>query len=88
MNTDASAAHEALGTLPDLQKMLQEQRAMAQATGTVVDAGMRIRADINTSIDEATARREAVKGILADPEQRASMTPEREAQLFCHRCSG
>ncbi|HDS0923676.1 TPA: hemagglutinin repeat-containing protein [Stenotrophomonas maltophilia] len=82
VNTDASAAHEALGTLPDLQKMLQEQRAMAQATGTVVDAGMRIRADINTSIDEATARREAVKGILADPEQRASMTPEREAQLL------
>lgn len=82
VNTDASAAHNALEKLPDLQQMLQEQRAMAQATGTVVDAGMRIRADINSSIEEATARREAVKDILADPEQRASMTPEREAQLL------
>jgi len=82
VNTDANAAHQALESLPDLQKKLQEQRAMAQATGTVVDAGKRIRADINSSIDEATARRDAIKDILADPEQRASMTPEREAQLL------
>ncbi|PJK96037.1 hypothetical protein B9Y63_20405 [Stenotrophomonas maltophilia] len=82
INTDASTAHKALDTLPDLQQMLQQQRAMAQATGTVVSVGMQIRSDINASIDAATDRREAVKAILNDPEQRAALTPEREAQLI------
>ncbi len=81
VNTDASAAHQALEGLPDLQKMLQEQRAMAQATGTVVDAGMRIRAGINASIDQATARKEEAKRPLADPEMVRVMTPDQKAQL-------
>lgn len=82
INTDASAAHKALDSLPDLQGMLQQQRAMAQATGTVVNVGLQVRSDINASIDEATERREAVKAILGDPEKRAALTPEREAQLI------
>ncbi|WP_171966927.1 hemagglutinin repeat-containing protein [Stenotrophomonas bentonitica] len=81
VNTDASAAHTALDTLPDLQKMLQEQRAMAQATGTVVAAGTQIRADINASIDEATARREEAKRLLGDAGMNAVMTPSERAQL-------
>ncbi|MCW6029519.1 hemagglutinin repeat-containing protein [Stenotrophomonas sp. SRS1] len=82
VNTDASAAHQALEGLPDLQKMLQEQRAMAQATGTVVDAGMRIRAGINASIDEENARKEDAKKQLADPALRDSMSQEQKAQLI------
>jgi len=82
VNSDASAAHKALEGLPDLQKVLQEQRAMAQATGTVVDAGMRIRADINSSIDEANARKEEAKKLLADPELRSAMSPDQQAQLI------
>ncbi|MGH8465498.1 MAG: hemagglutinin repeat-containing protein, partial [Pseudomonas sp.] len=81
VNTDASAAHKALETLPDLQQMLQEQRAIAQATGTVVDAGMRIRADINASIDEATTRKEEAKKKLADPALSQSMSEGQKAQL-------
>jgi len=82
VNTDASAAHQALEGLPDLQKMLQEQRAMAQATGTVVDAGMRIRAGFNASIDEENARKEDAKKQLADPALRDSMSQEQKAQLI------
>lgn len=81
VNTEASAAHQALEGLPDLQKMLQEQRAMAQATGIVVDAGMRVRADINASIDQATARKEEAKRLLADPEMVRVMTAGQKAQL-------
>lgn len=54
---------------------------MAQATGTVVDAGMRIRAGINASIDQATARKEEAKRFLADPEMVRVMTPDQKAQL-------
>ena len=82
LNTDASTAHNALQGLPELQQMLQEQRAMAQATGTVVDAGMRIRADINSSFDEARLRKEEAKRLLADPELCASMSPDQKAQLI------
>jgi filamentous hemagglutinin len=82
VNTDASAAHQAIEALPDLQKTLQDQRAMAQATGTVVDTGLRIRAEINASIDEAASRKEDAKKLLADPEQRAKMTPDQQEQLI------
>ncbi|MFG3450099.1 hemagglutinin repeat-containing protein [Stenotrophomonas sp. NPDC047960] len=82
VNTDANAAHQALEALPDLQKMLQEQRAMAQATGTVVDASKRIRADINSSIDEANARKEEAKKLLADPTVRDSLSAEQQAMLM------
>ncbi|MGN7840297.1 VENN motif pre-toxin domain-containing protein, partial [Stenotrophomonas sp. 22385] len=82
VNTDASAAHQALEGLPDLQKILQEQRAMAQATGTVVDAGMRIRADINASIDNAKERRDGANELLSDPGSRDSMTQEQRDQLL------
>ncbi|QBG97646.1 hypothetical protein EYC55_22810 [Xanthomonas oryzae] len=46
INTDASAAHEAVAALPDVRKILGEQQAMAAATGTVMTTAKQIGDDI------------------------------------------
>ncbi|WVN06966.1 hemagglutinin repeat-containing protein [Xanthomonas oryzae pv. oryzicola] len=46
INTDASAAHEAVATLPDVRKILGEQQAMAAAATTVVATSKQIGDDI------------------------------------------
>ncbi|MBB5866533.1 VENN motif pre-toxin domain-containing protein, partial [Xanthomonas sp. 3058] len=81
VNTDASAAHEAVATLPDVRKILGEQQAMAAAIGTVVQTGVSIRNDINASIDEAQRQKKEAKAILEDPVRSASLSPEQKVQL-------
>ncbi|WP_242628962.1 hemagglutinin repeat-containing protein [Xanthomonas oryzae] len=81
INTDASAAHEAVATLPDVRKILGEQQAMAAAIGTVVQTGVSIRNDINASIDEAQRQKKEAKAVLEDPVLSASLTPEQKVQL-------
>ncbi|WP_256127433.1 hemagglutinin repeat-containing protein [Xanthomonas euvesicatoria] len=81
LNTDASAAHEAVATLPDVRKILGEQQAMAAAIGTVVQTGVSIRNDINASIDEAQRQKKEAKAVLEDPVLSASLTPEQKVQL-------
>ncbi|MFL3630280.1 hemagglutinin repeat-containing protein [Xanthomonas campestris] len=51
INTDASAAHEAVATLPDVRKILGEQQAMAAAAGTVMATGKQIGDDIAASAE-------------------------------------
>ncbi|WP_425613129.1 hemagglutinin repeat-containing protein [Xanthomonas oryzae] len=46
INTDATAAHEAVATLPDVRKILGEQQAMAAAATTVVATSKQIGDDI------------------------------------------
>ncbi|WP_253256791.1 hemagglutinin repeat-containing protein [Stenotrophomonas sp. VV52] len=46
VNTDASKAHEAISTLPDLQKLMQEQQAMSSAAGTVVATSKQVAGDV------------------------------------------
>ncbi len=46
INTDASAAHEAVAALPDVRKILGEQQALAAATGTVMTTAKEIGDDI------------------------------------------
>ncbi|MCC4634508.1 VENN motif pre-toxin domain-containing protein [Xanthomonas dyei] len=46
INTDASAAHEAVAPLPDVRKILGEQQALAAATGTVMTTAKEIGDDI------------------------------------------
>jgi len=46
VNTDASKAHEAISTLPDLQKLMQEQQAMSLAAGTVVATSKQVAGDV------------------------------------------
>ncbi|MBB4595163.1 adhesin HecA-like repeat protein [Xanthomonas arboricola] len=81
INTDASAAHEAVATLPDVRKILGEQQAMAAAIGTVVQTGVSIRNDINASIDEAQRQKKEAKAVLEDPVRSGSLTPEQKVQL-------
>ncbi|NIJ84561.1 filamentous hemagglutinin [Xanthomonas arboricola] len=81
INTDASAAHEAVATLPDVRKILGEQQAMAAAIGTVVQTGVSIRNDINASIDEAQRQKKEAKAALEDPALSASLTSEQKVQL-------
>ncbi|XKY51844.1 hemagglutinin repeat-containing protein [Xanthomonas campestris pv. raphani] len=51
INTDATAAHEAVATLPDVRKILGEQQAMAAAAGTVMATGKQIGDDIAASAE-------------------------------------
>ncbi|WP_238150577.1 hemagglutinin repeat-containing protein [Xanthomonas campestris] len=81
INIDASAAHEAVATLPDVRKILGEQQAMAAAIGTVVQTGVSIRNDINASIDEAQRQKKEAKAALEDPALSASLTSEQKIRL-------
>ncbi|MEA9733364.1 hemagglutinin repeat-containing protein, partial [Xanthomonas campestris] len=54
INTDASAAHEAVATLPDVRKILGEQQAMAAAAGTVIATGKQIGDDIAAAAESKT----------------------------------
>ncbi|WP_245149917.1 hemagglutinin repeat-containing protein [Xanthomonas axonopodis] len=69
INTDASAAHEAVAALPDVRKLLGEQQAMAAATGTVMTTAKQIGDDIaasaNSKVNEAEAQ---YKGSLSPEE--------------------
>ncbi|MGN7840299.1 VENN motif pre-toxin domain-containing protein, partial [Stenotrophomonas sp. 22385] len=46
VNTDASKAHEAINSLPDLRKLMQEQQAMSSAAGTVVSTSKQVAGDV------------------------------------------
>ena len=46
VNTDASKAHEAISSLPDLRKLMQEQQAMSSAAGTVVSTSKQVAGDV------------------------------------------
>ncbi len=46
INTDASAAHRALDALPDANKLLADQQAMAAAAGTVMATSQQIAWDV------------------------------------------
>ncbi|MEA9711423.1 hemagglutinin repeat-containing protein [Xanthomonas campestris] len=59
INTDASAAHEAVATLPDVRKILGEQQAMAAAAGTVMATGKQIGDDIAASAENKAKAIEA-----------------------------
>ncbi|MBB5866586.1 VENN motif pre-toxin domain-containing protein, partial [Xanthomonas sp. 3058] len=69
INTDASAAHEAVAALPDVRKILGEQQALAAATGTVMTTAKQIGDDIaasaNRKVNEAEAQ---YKGSLSPEE--------------------
>ncbi|WP_326520649.1 hemagglutinin repeat-containing protein [Xanthomonas sp. 3058] len=54
INTNASAAHEAVATLPDVRKILGEQQAMAAAATTVVATGKQIGDDIAAAAESKT----------------------------------
>ena len=69
VNTDASKAHEAISTLPDLQKLMQEQRAMSSAAGTVVATSKQIAGDV-FAFKSKTAQQEFEKSLASrDPEE-------------------
>ncbi|WP_277946823.1 hemagglutinin repeat-containing protein [Xanthomonas vesicatoria] len=69
INTDASAAHEAVAALPDVRKILGEQQAMAAATGTVMTTAKQIGDDIAASADRKVNEAEAqYKGSLSPEE--------------------
>ncbi|MEC5196857.1 filamentous hemagglutinin [Xanthomonas campestris] len=59
INTDATAAHEAVATLPDVRKILGEQQAMAAAAGTVMATGKQIGDDIAASAENKAKAIEA-----------------------------
>ncbi|HDS1524668.1 TPA: hemagglutinin repeat-containing protein [Stenotrophomonas maltophilia] len=48
VNTDAAAAHRALEAMPDANKMLADQQAMANAAGTVLATSKQIASDIGS----------------------------------------
>ncbi|USJ02796.1 hemagglutinin repeat-containing protein [Xanthomonas prunicola] len=69
INTDASAAHEAVAALPDVRKILGEQQAMAAATGTVMTTAKQIGDDIAASAERKVKEAEAqYKGSLSSEE--------------------
>lgn len=61
VNTEASKAHEAISTLPDLQKLMQEQQAMSSAAGNVVATSKQVAGDVF-----AYKSKEAQKAFEAD----------------------
>ncbi len=65
VNTDASKAHEAISTLPDLQKLVLEQQAMSSAMGTVVSTSKQIAGDVFAYKSE-----QAAIAYLSDLEER------------------
>ncbi|MCC5085865.1 hemagglutinin repeat-containing protein [Xanthomonas campestris] len=73
INTDASAAHEAVAALPDVRKILGEQQALAAATGTVMTTAKQIGDDI-----AASANRKVNE---AETQYKGSLSPE-EADRF------
>lgn len=79
VNTDASAAHQALEALPDLQKVMQEQQAMGAAAGTVVATSQQIAGDVAAAKTNAAAN--AYLASLGSEEERAAFLAKgREEQ--------
>jgi filamentous hemagglutinin len=66
VNTDAGKAHEAISTLPDLQKLMQEQQAMSSAAGTVVATSKQVAGDVY-DYKSKIAREAYEKSIENDP---------------------
>ncbi|WP_250063286.1 VENN motif pre-toxin domain-containing protein [Stenotrophomonas mori] len=81
INTDASKAHQQLDDLPDLQKVLADQQAMAAAAGTVVASSRQVADDLaahaqdkmvaaaNAYLDGLSPEQQAAFGTLSGPEQ-------------------
>jgi len=67
VNTDASKAHEAISTLPDLQKLMQEQQAMSSAAGTVVATSKQVAGDVFAYKSEQ-AKQAFEKDLKGNPE--------------------
>ncbi|QHG86902.1 hemagglutinin repeat-containing protein [Xanthomonas cucurbitae] len=87
INTDASAAHDAVATLPDVRKILGEQQAMAAAAGTVIATGRQIGQDIAASAEnKARAIEDQYRDGLKTEDERnrfAALTPaQRESELL------
>ncbi|WP_244181116.1 hemagglutinin repeat-containing protein, partial [Xanthomonas melonis] len=87
INTDASAAHEAVATLPDVRKILGEQQAMAAAASTVIATGRQIGQDIAASAEnKARAIEDQYRNDLKTDDDRnrfAALTPaQRESELL------
>nr|WP_234817986.1 hemagglutinin repeat-containing protein [Xanthomonas euvesicatoria] len=87
INTDATAAHEAVATLPDVRKILGEQQAMAAAASTVIATGRQIGQDIAASAEnKARAIEDQYRNDLKTDDDRnrfAALTPaQRESELL------
>nr|WP_258079545.1 VENN motif pre-toxin domain-containing protein [Xanthomonas arboricola] len=86
INTDASAAHEAVATLPDVRKILGEQQAMATATGTVMTTAKQIGDDIAAAAEHKADSIEATYiGSLDTQEKRDAfnaLTADQRRDVF------
>lgn len=79
VNTDASKAHEAISSLPDLQKLMQEQQAMSSAAGTVVSTSKQIAGDVAAAKTKAAT--DAYLASLGSDKDRADfLAKSSEAQ--------
>uniref|UniRef100_UPI0020C5C85C hemagglutinin repeat-containing protein n=1 Tax=Stenotrophomonas sp. GbtcB23 TaxID=2824768 RepID=UPI0020C5C85C len=86
VNTDASKAHEAISTLPDLQKLMQEQQAMSSAAGTVVSTSKQIAGDVAAAKTKAAT--DAYLASLpsdADRDKFAAESPEAQREILSTR---
>ena len=82
INIDASAAHRALDALPDTNKLLADQQAMASAMGTVAATAQRVRADMDAAIDVMKQQKEDAKATLDNPELSSRLSPEERDILI------
>ncbi|WP_407465323.1 hemagglutinin repeat-containing protein [Xanthomonas campestris] len=86
INTDASAAHEAVATLPDVRKILGEQQAMAAAAGTVIATGKQIGDDIAAAAERKADAIEAtyIEGLDTQEKQDAfnALTADQRRDAF------
>ena len=79
VNTDVSKAHEAISSLPDLQKLMQEQQAMSSAAGTVVSTSKQIAGDVAAAKTKAAT--DAYLASLGSDKDRADfLAKSSEAQ--------
>lgn len=86
INTDASAAHEAVAALPDVRKILGEQQAMAAATGTVMTTAKQIGDDIADAAERKADAIEAkyIEGLDTQDKQDAfnALTAEQRREVL------
>ncbi|OOW71314.1 hypothetical protein Xmar_18150 [Xanthomonas axonopodis pv. martyniicola] len=86
INTDASAAHEAVAALPDVRKILGEQQAMAAATGTVMTTAKQIGDDIAAAAERKANAIEAayIEGLDTQEKRDAfnALTADQRRDVF------
>lgn len=79
VNTDASKAHEAISTLPDLQKLMREQQAMSSAASTVVATSKQIAGDLAAAKTNA-ARNAYLESLDSDKARAEFLAKSPDAQ--------